>query len=577
MCSIFGIISFKNECKDILKNKIDIMACMSKYRGPDQSNVIIFENAAIGMNRLSIIAPNENSTIHKFQEKYSVFNGEISNYKELLSLIDIESKCDSSIILPLFEKYGQDFIHKLAGMFSIALYDNNKKTIQLWRDHLGVKPLYYHFSNDYFIFASEIKMIYAVMNERPTINVSAIDHILKYRFEPGNTTIFNEIHKVLPGETVLINKGKLFRNKYWSLKNNLLNDDKNCSIEEFRDLFEKVISENTNSDVNGGFFTSGGLDSSLITAVALNQKNSMYTQPISIKFSPNSAIDESYGKKLEHFFDKQFEWVTISDDLARNTLEELIPFLDEPLENPTHIGTYLMSKRAKELGIKTIITGDGSDELFLGYERQACWFTEKKPYEKYPDLCYTMKKDESSEIYTHNALDLLKPIINGDNKLIEPILNINDALMFERLERLPEYHNMRLDRMTMANSIEARVPFLDKRIIEYSLKLSHSTLYNKIGKSWLKKVAEKWLPSDIIYRKKVLFPSMPNQWISGNGIAWASDILLDKNAKISEIINQNIVHKYIMQHDEKKQFRGRLIWALVTLELWLNNIDNWRI
>jgi len=579
MCSIYGIMYFDDISSDILNEKIDVMQGISKHRGPDQTNRLIFDNVAIGMNRLSIIAPNENSIIQSSQEDqlYAIQNGEITNYRHLRSILSKKpvQKCDSAIILPLFKEFGQEFISKMAGMFAISIYDLKNNSLQLWRDPLGIKPLYYHCSDKYVIFASELKMIYAVLDKKPTLDFAAIDHILKYRLQPGCTTVFNEIQKVLPGETIIFKNKKAVHRRYWELKPNRKSLTNN-KIEEFRDLFSQVIKENFYADVHGGFFTSGGLDSSLVTAVSLKEQASSYTQPISIRFSPNPAIDEKYGALLEGLFNKKFEWVTITDELARKTLMDLVPYLDEPLENPTHVGTYLMSKRAKELGIKSIITGDGADEFFLGYERHACWFNNPDPVSAYPALNWTMTPDEAVDLYKNETNLLLKPMVNGYNREIIPIVNMDQALLYERGERLPEYHNMRLDRMTMAHGIEAKVPFLDHRIVEFSLEIPLSTLFGNSGKGWLQQVAKKWLPNEIINRPKVLFPSLPDQWISGDVIKWTSDILLDTSAKISTYLESSVLEQYLKQHQTKEACRGKLLWALVSLELWIQNLDAWR-
>jgi asparagine synthase (glutamine-hydrolysing) len=268
--------------------------------------------------------------------------------------------------------------------------------------------------------------------------------------------------------------------------------------------------------------------------------------------------------------------VEVSDSLARETLEELIPFLDEPLENPTHVGTYLMAKRARELGIKSVITGDGSDEFFLGYDRHAHWFTAKNPSDSYPALCWTMKPGEGNELYTALAKEFMRPMVNGFGSQVEPVLNLSSALQFERTERLTHYHNMRLDLMTMAHGVEAKVPFQDHRIIEYSLRIPPHILIGKTRKEWLSEAARHYLPKDIIDRRKILFPSLPDQWISGKGLGWAAGILLDPGAQIHSWVIPDVMERYIKEHKEETHLRGKLLWALITLELWMQNLEKWR-
>lgn len=431
----------------------------------------------------------------------------------------------------------------------------------------GIKPLYYYSNNEYFVFASEIKAIYSILEKKPLLNFNAVDNILNYAFNPGVDTIFYGIKKVMPGEIITVSKREVVSQKFFKLKYNSEKSEK-ISKEEFKELFEKVIKENSCSDVPGGFFTSGGLDSSLITSMIL-KKESNYTIPISIKFLPNSVDDEKYGKMLSKNLNKEFEWVNISDQIARDTLEELIKFLDEPLENPTHVGTYLMAKRAKELGLKTIITGDGADEFFIGYDRHKYIFENRK--DLYLNSSHILSHEDINKLYKK---EILKEI-QSKQYMIENISNLDQALIYERGQRLPEYHNMRLDRMTMAHGIEAKVPFQDRRIVEYSLKISNKDLMKKELKGWLKEFSEIYLPKELIYRKKSIFPSLPNQWLDGKGILWAKNILLNNESKIDNYINKDILLEYINEHQSGKQKRGKILWALIVLELWLQNLKNW--
>lgn len=558
------------------------MLNITKHRGPDQSDTMVFNQAVLGINRLAIIAPNEHSTIQSIpgEKRYALFNGEIVNYKHLRKFLKFPPKnqhTDSAIILPLFKELGPKFIQKLAGMFAIAIYNEQDNTLQLWRDPLGVKPLYYYQGKEGVVFSSEVKAIYAVLDRVPELDFAAVDHSLKYRFHPGQSTVFPEIKRVLPGETVIFKDGKAFRKQFWTLTPNRKSLNKNISVEQFRSLLTQVVKENAQVDVKGGFFVSGGLDSSLITSIGLKLQSS-YKQPISIKFTPNPVVDESYGKFLEKYLKTKFEWVEISDTIARQALVELTSFIDEPLENPIHIGTYLMAKRAKELGIKSVLTGDGSDEFFLGYARHACWFNDpqENPSIAYPKWLWTLSPQEANELYTTEAKVSIKPMIDAFNHKIEPFLNVNQALKFERLDRLSEYHNMRLDRMTMANGVEAKVPFLDHRVVEYALQVPLSKLFGSTGKGWLQEVAKPMLPTEILNRPKVHFPSLPDQWLSGKGADWIAEILLDHKAGTRKWVKPRILERYIKEHKENTRSHGRLLWALVVLELWLKNLAKWR-
>lgn len=581
MCGIHGIVCFDKRSGKNIRNKIKLMLKMAKHRGSDEEDILILGRVGLGTNRLAIIAPDEYSTIQSMigDKKYALFNGEIVNHQELRKLLKYppDRQTDSAIILPLLKQFGPKFIEKLAGMFAIAAYDESNNKLQLWRDPLGIKPLYYYHSKDYVVFSSEIKAIYAVLDNQSEIDFAAIDHCLKYRFNPGESSIFPDIKRVLPGETVIFDGDKILRKRYWFPISNKKPTSKNIQIEQFRDMFVKIIKEYIQADVKGGFFVSGGLDSSFVTALALKQVSS-FNLPISIKFLPNPVEDEEYGKLLEKFFKRKFEWVVISDQLARQTLHEVVSYIDEPLENPIHIGTYLMAKRAHELGVKSVLTGDGSDEFFLGYKRIGCWFNNSSanPSVDYPKLLWTLKPDDAAELYTEEAVSSIKPMLDSFNHQVEPFKDINQVLMFEQVDHLSEYHNMRLDRMTMAHGVEARVPFQDRRLIERALQIPLSKLFGVSGKEWLQEVAKPWVPHEILKRPKVHFPSLSDQWTSGKGSEWVSEILLDRNAQTKKWIKSDILERYIEEHKNKTQSRGRLLWALVVLELWLHNLSSWR-
>ncbi len=446
MCGIHEVIHFNGADPTQLRAEIDTMLDHTKHRGPDQSDAIIFDRqAALGMSRLSIVAPDERATIQTSPRgNYAVFNGEIVNHRTLRRNLKDPPPMpgDTALILPMLEKKGQGFVRDLAGMFAIGVYNPEKGKLQLWRDPLGVKPLYYFQDGENIIFSSEIKAIAAVMPHEPKVNFGAIDHSLKYRFHPGRTSVFPEIQRVLPGETVIFEGKKMSREQYWTLGENKKILERGNPVEEFRDLLVNVVKEHAQADVPGGLFVSGGLDSSLVAAIVLKEVGlTPFKQLISLRFLPNPVVDEGYAKQLEKFLGRPFEWVDVSDEGARQALMELIPYMDEPLENPIHIGTYLMAKRAREMGIKSIITGDGSDEFFLGYQRFEPWFNKSPtPGSDYIKWLWTMTPEEADELYTQEAKDLIRPMIDASDHSVLPFVDLNQVERFERVDHLSEYH-----------------------------------------------------------------------------------------------------------------------------------------
>lgn len=580
MCGINEVIHQNGVVPGQLQNEIGTMLERTKHRGPDQSDVVIFDRAALGMNRLSIVAPDERSTIQRSSSgNYAVFNGEIVNHRTLRGNLKNppEMQGDTALILPLLEERGAEFARDLAGMFAIGVHNPSEGRLRLWRDQLGVKPLYYYQDGQTIIFSSEIKAIAAVMPHEPKIDFAAIDHILTYRAHPGRTTIFPEINRVLPGENVTFDGNRVSRQRFWTLGENKNKLELDNPVDEFRKLLVQVVSEHAQADVPGGLFVSGGLDSSLLAAIVLKETGaSPYNRLISLKFLPNSVVDEDYARVLEKFLGIPFEWVEVSDEGARQALMDHIPYMDEPLQNPIHVGTFLMAKRARDMGIKTIITGDDSDEFFLGYSRFEPWFNAPDPGTAYTKMLQFMTPEEAGDLYTEEAKHLIKPMTDAQDQPFIPFGNLNRALLYERGYHLPDDHNMRVDLMTMSHGVEARVPFQDHRIVEYSLNIPPATHFGASGKAWLQEVANPWLPPEIINRKKIHFPSLPDQWLSGKGADWAAEILLDQNAHTRRWVKHDVLEKYINEHREKTQNHGRLLWALVVLELWFKNMSSWR-
>ena len=487
MCGINGIVYTESVEPEILKRQIEGMAFTTHHRGPDQQDTLLLPQVALAFNRLSIIAPSGQHAIQKSERRlYSMCNGEIVNYKSLQKELNNPSQygeSDTALILPLYEKFGHSFIKKLAGMFAIAVYDEQNRELHLWRDPLGVKPLYYYHDDACILFSSEIKSIYQALPVKPVIEFASVEHILRYRFHSGRNTVFPLIHRVLPGEHIIFSRKGEQHEQYWTLENNAIVDEK-LSIKSAREFLEEIVEEYTHADTPGGIFLSGGLDSSLVAALAMQSKNS-YQTALSLSFQPNPVIDEKYAALFERQFKNQFHWISISDALARTAMEAAIPFFDEPLENPIHVGTFLLAQRANELGIKTVLTGDGADEIFLGYERYEPWLqqTTAKAQKEYKNYLFNIKPNESEEIYSPWSKTHTIPMRNNDGTPSEPFDTVN-IFKFERWERLQEYHCMRLDRMTMAWGVEARVPFLDHRLVEYSLRLSTKTLFGARGKAW---------------------------------------------------------------------------------------------
>lgn len=579
MCGICGLVLREKTSKAEIGNGLSAMFDAISHRGPDDYATHVTEKFGLGTNRLQIVGAPGVSPVHYARDGklIAVFNGEIVNFKQLARDydIDLNGRSDGAVILPLYQRYGAEFVSKLAGMFSIAIYDVDANALQLWRDPQGVKPLYFCNIGRSFYFSSELKAIKRVVGSELSLDVSALRNIIQYRFHPGRTTIYKEIDRVLPGETIRYRDGFIDRRFYWTGAPNVESTASSLAdLEaEFDELFNSVVQQNCIADVPGGFFVSGGLDSSGIFGMALNKKE-RYRTPISLQFGQHSTSDSQYGKELERELGSPFQWVNVTDQGAIETLQKAVLFQDEPIENPTHVCTYLMAKRASEMGIKTILTGDGADEFFYGYSRFSPFFKGRvdEPGARYSAQLVSGHDERAlTSLFLPEVYEQCHAPRDIDGDLIEQFRSFDDVRRFEQRNRLPEYHCMRLDRMTMAWGVEAKVPFLDRRVAEFAQRIPATTHYGRDGKDFLRSVLRKYIPNAIIKRPKQFFPSLPDQWLRGKGNVWAKNLLLDPGAVVSTLFKRDELERLLNEHGSETGNHGRLLWSISVIELWLKN------
>lgn len=579
MCGINGLVLKEKTCKANIGNRLAAMFDVISHRGPDDYGAHVTEKMGLGTNRLQIVGAPGISPLHYARDGklVAVFNGEIVNFRQLARDygITLHGDSDGAVILPLYERFGADFVDKLAGMFSIAIHDEDAETVQLWRDPLGVKPLYFYNKSGAFYFSSELKAIRRVAEPQLQLDVSAFHNIIQYRFHPGRKTIYDDVSRVLPGETVTYEDGRIDRRFYWAGCSNsdAATSDRAELEAEFDELFNQIVQENCIADVPGGFFVSGGLDSSGIFGMALN-KNERYHTPISLSFGQHSTSDLQYGRELERELGTPFQWVNVSDQDAIETLQKAVLFQDEPIENPTHVCTYLMAQRASDLGIKTILTGDGADEFFYGYSRFAPFFngqTDEPGAQYHSQLISGHNESMLRSLFIPGVYEQCHAPCDIDGNRIGQFRSFDDVRRFEQRNRLPEYHCMRLDRMTMAWGVEAKVPFLDRRVAEFAQRIPATTHYGEDGKDFLRSVLRKYIPNTIINRPKQFFPSLPDQWLRGKGNTWAKDLLLDSGAEVSNLFKRDELERLLTEHGSETGSHGRLLWSISVIELWLKN------
>ena len=591
MCGFLGKIAFTDfDSKELEKPNSQIIC-----RGPDNTKKfeLLKENlkASLIFNRLSILdlAENANQPMHSQNSKsILMFNGEIYNHKELRKYLSTKgcnfktSHSDTEVVLNGLEIEGIEFINKLRGQFSIFYLNQAERKFYLIRDRLGQKPLYFYNNNDLFIFGSNLSAVKQLTNNA-SLAQDQINNYLKYGVVGGSKTIYENIYKVLPAEAIEINFSNdnftMNNKKYWDIneKVNNLKFDK----EEFFSILSESIEMRLIADVPVANFLSGGLDSSTIVKNMYENDNEINTFTVS---NESKKYDESlWANKVSKKYNTNHKVSYVSSDLNIQLANEAIESLDEPYSDPSVIPSFLISNEISK-HYKVAISGDGGDELLGGYER-----TEKslknintfhnmfsKLYKIYPSFLGTganflSKSNELSIRYRsfledENLLKLLK--INLDNtddyiSLNKNIDSYKSLLLADYNFFLPDMMLFKIDRTSMANSLEVRSPFVDHKLIEYILSRSTEYRNSNIKKSLLKNYLIEDFDSNFINRKKQGFVFDLESWIFNN-FDYFYDYLV--NSRVSRIVDLNSLK---MLKLNKSRINSNRIWKLYVLNKFI--------
>ncbi len=608
MCGICGIVNYKKDA-DTTKQLLFKMRDIMQHRGPDGSGFYMDRQVALGHRRLSIIdlsggsqpMTNEDSSV------WIIYNGEIYNFQELRDDLiskghQFKTRSDTEVLLHLYEEYQEGLVKHLNGMFAFAVWDKKSRKLLIVRDRLGVKPIYYMLDRETFIFASEIKSILKYLPEVPSINEPILAEYFSFRFPSGENTFFSGIKNLLPGHYLWWENGNIKINKYWDVEYESNDEEKSDAyyIDALDELLADAISLRLISDVPLGTFNSGGVDSSLISSYVAKMTD-FGLNTFSVGFD-NKDYDE---RKYAHIVAKQYH--TSHHDLVidmqeyMNLLPKIIWHHDEPLNHAHSIQIFKISQLAKEY-VTVVLTGEGSDELFAGYPRYnllafsrlGSLMSIKLLVEAIAKILGNRKlrilsrfinydKDESlvrnSEFV---PLEYVSPLFNNGyfkktldrryeilNSVSNSCSKLNRLLYLEQKTYLVSLLN-RQDKMSMAASIESRVPFLDYRLVEFSFKvperLKMSHLENKII---IKLLALKYLPRQIVFRKKSGFGVPISEWLrDAQGLRVYLDLVREKDSITQTYFNPKLLSVIISEHQKRKVDHGEFLWALINFELW---------
>lgn len=607
MCGITGIV---NRRANVDQRQLTTMTNKISHRGPNAEGLFVNKNKTCGLGhrRLSILDLSDaaNQPMHSKCGNYTlVYNGELYNFKEIKETLEndgvsFSTASDTEVILESFIKWGPKCVNHFNGMFAFAIWNEEKEELFIFRDRLGIKPLYYAWDEKTLYFASELKAIAPFVNKEDW-DEKAIQHYFRLGYIPAPHTIYRSVRKLEEGSYIQLNKSDFLIKKYWELEENIQKEmisNENDAKVQYYDLLKSSVEMRLQSDVPFGVFLSGGIDSSTVAAVA----QSVSEEPIStfsIGFEEASFSESEYAKKVaNHLGTKHYEFI-----LSHKDIQELIPqmpsWYDEPFADASALPTYLVSKMASEK-VKMVLTGDGGDEQFMGYGmytwadrlttlKTLKWILIKglsfspKINNQRASQYFDYKDDEhlASHIFSvdqglFSAKSLRRHFVFNDEyaplllgKTNRRLLVSESQSFYDLKYYLPGDLLTKVDRATMQNGLEARVPLLDHRLVEFTLNLDEK-LKRKNGeaKYLLKQVLYDYLPKELFDRPKWGFGIPLNLWLSKE-----LKPLLDKyvNSEVLEkyaFYNVKEILKLKEQYLEGKTYLFNQLWLIIMFNMW---------
>ena len=624
MCGICGVFHADRATR-VNRNALVGMNDRITHRGPDDDGFFVEENVGLAMRRLSIIdiQTGHQPITNEDENLWIVFNGEIYNHQELRK--DLEShghryrtKSDTETIVHLYEQYGEACVQYLRGMFAFAIWDRSQRHLFIARDRLGIKPLYYHYDGKTLLFGSEIKAILAHPGMKPEFNRQTLAEYLAFGYISGAESMYGGIRKLLPGHALKLDEGgHLELSQYWDL--NVAVDDgsrpREHYVVRYREMLEECVSNHLMSDVPLGVFLSGGLDSGAVAALATKiRKEPLET--FSVGYGEEAFSELPYARVVaEHLKSKHHE-VRLSRDEFFQTLPRLIWHEDEPIVWPSSVALYFVARLARER-VTVVLTGEGSDETLGGYTRYPWTLLNSRMDSVYraitpaaarrllrrmindgPLSAATKRKIEHTFLFRDGASwpsfyfdnfysafsesqqqDLLTPearASSGDayaGSMLHWEHSSSDLLhrlLYTDIKTYLVELLMKQDQMSMAASIESRVPFLDHKLVEFSATIpaKYSTR-GLAGKRILKSAVAGLLPESIVQREKLGFPTPWAYWLAGPQLDELERLLTEERALQRGLFRGEVVKRLFAEHRKGIHDHGNRIWRLLNLELWL--------
>ncbi len=620
MCGFCGAVS-SNPSNVVDEAILKRMCRVMYHRGPDDEGYYVDAYAGLGMRRLSIIdlSTGQQPITNEDGRLWIVFNGEIYNYQQLRDQLEkkghvFSTKTDTEVIIHAYEEYGDGCVKHFNGMFGFAIWDKVNHRLLLARDHLGIKPLYYWFSGDRLIFGSELKAVVEHPDVPREVDPVALNHFLTLEYIPAPWTIFKHINKLPPGHLLVFQNGKCNAEQYWDVPFRPVPQDEPECAEALAELISDAVRLQLVSDVPLGAFLSGGIDSSTIVAF-MSEAMSQPVQTFSIGFDDKTYNEVPYARAVAaHFGTNHYEEI-LNPDIA-SVSERLVRHLDEPFGDFSIFPTYLVSEMARR-HVKVVLSGDGGDELFGGYESYVAQsfghFYQLLPagirQNVLPALMARVPPQPAKKglinkakrfveggalppslqhtrwmtfMYDHDKAQLYQPdlqaAINGNTpaSVIESYFRqgaARDSLAQQQYVDIKTYLVddilTKVDRMSMAASLEARVPLLDYRIVEFAVSLpAQMKLRRGQTKVILRQAMAKHLPSVVLNKPKQGFSIPLKHWLRGPLCLLMKDLLSVDSIRNRGYFQPHCVSQWMLEHLEGRANHSHRLWALMVFELW---------
>jgi asparagine synthase (glutamine-hydrolysing) len=604
---------------ELLRSMCDRMI----HRGPDSEGYLVSDGVALGMRRLAIIdlVTGQQPVFNEDESIAVILNGEIYNYRELRADLEtrghaFRSASDTEILPHLYEEYGCDMVQHLNGMFAFALWDDRRRRLFIARDRFGEKPLYWGVFDQTLLFASEPKVLLAHPSVRPNLNLNALRRYLSFDYVPAPLSIYEGISKLPAAHMLTLEDGEIRIERYWKLsyKTREPAPGVNEAAERLRELLADSVRMRLVSDVPLGVLLSGGIDSSLVTALAVRAASET-VKTFSISFAESSFDESQYARAVAEFLGTDHHEERFSASLAANLVGEIGAWMDEPMSDPSIVPTYLLSRFTRK-HVTVALGGDGGDEIFAGYPmyfghrmahaydrvprflrrgvieplvdrlpvktknlsfdyrarrfltgsyyddvaRHHIWFGSFAPREQDLLLTEDAKQSSDGDVYR----DARRMFSDCDsNNLIERMQSL-DAQLY-----LAEDILTKVDRASMAVSLEVRAPYLDPRVAEFAASLpSRYKLHGYTSKYILKRAAKGLVPAFVGRRGKKGFGVPFAKWLKGELRPLARDLLSPERLRRGGLFNPEYVARLQDEHERGSANHRKLLWTLLTFELW---------